>query len=316
MGLFGSRNLRFIEKPQETGEIPEFENKKDVTQMGLFPAIICIVKEHGEAGLKTVPLFHAQFLERNDAMEEQINDELYGRMKAEQEAYRAELLAMPPDKILEHTWEYTAREDILEAVDSEVLPEEQMRSLLKSPSPLADVVKEYRDLDSPNEDILTAFENTANFYMEPPIYRQTAQYAMEHGEMDAYFASRKAYKVCARAIAASINKHFDGMHLDKECLSEAMEKYSPERIRDVLACTIQHKEWDGRFSRSNREWAMKADTSHMGKEPYQFLCESHPAILDGFVSMFRREVLEQKRDEKATAPAQHKLQERSDDFEL
>ena len=49
--------------------------------MGLFPAIICIVKEHGEAGLKTVPLFHAQFLERNDAMEEQINDELYGRMK-------------------------------------------------------------------------------------------------------------------------------------------------------------------------------------------------------------------------------------------
>ncbi len=249
-------------------------------------------------------------------MDKQICNELYERMKAEQEAYRAELLAMPPDKILEHTWEYTAREDILDAVCNGVLPENQVRALLKSSCPLADALKEYRDLDSPNDDILAAVEIAANLYMEPPIYRQTAQYAMEHGEMDAYFASRKAYEGCARAIAVSINKHFDGMHLDKECLSEAMEKYSPERIRDVLACTIQHKEWDGRFSRSNREWAMKADTSHMGKEPHQFLCESHPAILDGFVSMFRREVLEQKRDEKATVPAQHKPQERSDDFEL
>ena len=36
-------------------------------------------------------------------MDKQICNELYERMKAEQEAYRAELLAMPPDKILEHT---------------------------------------------------------------------------------------------------------------------------------------------------------------------------------------------------------------------
>ena len=61
---------------------------------------------------------------------------------------------------------------------------------------------------------------------------------------------------------------------------------------------------------------MKVDTSHMGKEPYQFMCESHPAVLDGFVSMFRREVLEQNKAQKPVAPAQHKPQERSDDFEL
>ncbi len=249
-------------------------------------------------------------------MDEQICNELYERMNAEQEAYRAKLLAMPPEDILKHAQDYVAGDDILVAVYCGVLSEESEKALLKSSTPLADVVKEYRDMDRQYEDILTALDDTVNKYAEPPIYRQTAQYAMEHGEMDAYFASRKAYEGCARAITASINKHFDGMHLDKECLSEAMEKYSPERIRDVLACTIQHKEWDGRFSRSNREWAMKADTSHMGKEPYQFLCESHPAILDGFVSMFRREVLEQKRDEKATVPAQHKPQERSDDFEL
>ncbi|WP_158591007.1 DUF3849 domain-containing protein [Acutalibacter sp. 1XD8-33] len=249
-------------------------------------------------------------------MEEQLNNRLYAKMKAEQDEYQAQLLAMPPEEILEHSWEYTAREDILEAAGSGALPEEQAGALLKSPCPLADVVKEYRGQDVDNGHIYGALEDAAKLHMEPPIYRQTAQYAMEHGERDAYFASRKAYADCRRAIEDSISSHFDGMHLDKECLTEVMEKYGSERVSGVLACTIQHKEWDARFSRSNREWAMKADTSHMGKEPYQFLCESHPAILDGFVSMFRREVLEQKRDEKATAPAQHKPQERSDDFEL
>lgn len=249
-------------------------------------------------------------------MEEQFNKDLYAKMSAEQEAYRAELLAMPPEEILNHTWEYTAREDILDAVYNGVLPENHVRALLKSPWPLADVLKEYRDLDVNNDDILAAVENAADLYVEPPIYRQSAQYAIEHDEKDAYFASRKAYVDCKRAIEDSINCHFDGMHLGKECLSEVMDKYSPERVRDVLACTVQHKEWDARFSRSNREWAIKVDTSHMGKEPYQFICESHPAVLDGFISMFRREVIEQERVEKAAAPTKRTAPERGDDFEL
>lgn len=249
-------------------------------------------------------------------MEEQSNNELFAKMKAEQAEYKAQLLAMPPEEILKHTWEYTAREDILDALDSWNLPEEQARALLKSPSPLADVVKEYRDQDVDNGHIIEALADAAKLHMEPPIYRQTAQYAMEHGERDAYFASRKAYEECKKAIDNSISSHFDGMHLGKDCLAEVMAKYSPERVTDVLACTIQQKEWDARFSRSNREWAAEIDTSHLGREPYQFMCESHPAVLDGFVSMFRREVLEQGKSPKAPAPAQQKPRERSDDFEL
>ena len=54
-------------------------------------------------------------------MEEQIWKELYEEMKAEQDVYRAELLAMPPEEILGCTWEYTAREDILMAAESGAL---------------------------------------------------------------------------------------------------------------------------------------------------------------------------------------------------
>ncbi|WP_304584517.1 DUF3849 domain-containing protein [Acutalibacter muris] len=410
-------------------------------------------------------------------MEQLSRDKLLAKMKAEQETYRAQLLAMQPKEILNHVWEYTAREDILAAVDSSALSEEQVWALLKSPCPLADVVKEYRDMDCPNEDVLAAVESAASLRMvppvylhsmdyaskhgeleeyaaswkanevcanqiksaingnyhdnyfdveaameavlkkcgperiqfvlanqvksmvwdmrystanrawantldttafdlcgpgvyinvhpglmdmfitafrrdvleqsnaekataamqsklekggmilnseskkdgphsEPPIYRQTAQYAREHGERDAYFASRKAYVDCKNAIADSINSNYDGAYLGKSCVAEVMERFGPERITDVLACTIQHKEWDERFSRSNREWAMQIDTSHMGTERYPFVCDSHSTLLDGFVSMFRREVLEQDKAAKAAATTQREPTERSDDFEL
>lgn len=249
-------------------------------------------------------------------MEEQLNNRLYTKMKAEQDEYQAQLLAMPPEEILGHAWEYTAREDILLALEYENLPEEQARALLQSPSPLAEAVKEYRDQDVSNEGIFDALEEAAKLCMEPPIYRQTAQYAMEHGERDAYFASRNAYEDCKKAIEDSISSHFDGMHLGRESVSVVMEKFRPERVRDVLACTIRQKEWDARFSRANRTWANGIDTSHMGREPYQFMCESHPAVLDGFISMFRREVLEQSQGEKSKEKPSRKPPERSDDFEL
>ena len=42
-----------------------------------------------------------------------LNAELYQKMFAEQEQYRAWLLAQPPNEILNHTYEYTIRQDIL-----------------------------------------------------------------------------------------------------------------------------------------------------------------------------------------------------------
>lgn len=155
-----------------------------------------------------------------------------------------------------------------------------------------------------------------NSPVEPPIYRQTAQYAREHGERDEYFASRKVYENCRAAITDSINSHFDGMHLGDKCITEVVAKFNPERVKDVLAYTVQKKDWDARFSMSNRAWANGIDTSHMGKESYQFVVESHPAVLDGFISMFRRDVLEQSQGAKSTEKAQHKPAERSDDLEL
>ena len=109
---------------------------------------------------------------------------------------------------------------------------------------------------------------------------------------------------------------FDGMHLPQASVREVLEEFSTERVKLVLACTVKHKEWDLRFSPRNREWAKMIDTSCIGKEPYYCMSRSHPAILDGFISMFREQVLgKEKGSQNHEKPIKH-ARKRGDDIEL
>lgn len=74
---------------------------------------------------------------------EELNTALYEKMFAEQETYRAWLLSQPPEEILNHTYEYTCREDILLSLEYHNLTDAQARALLKSPSPLSDIFKDW-----------------------------------------------------------------------------------------------------------------------------------------------------------------------------
>lgn len=65
---------------------------------------------------------------------EQLNTALYEKMFAEQETYRAWLLSQPPEEILNHTYEYTVREDILMSMEYHDLPDAQAKALLFSPA--------------------------------------------------------------------------------------------------------------------------------------------------------------------------------------
>ena len=73
----------------------------------------------------------------------ELNTALYQKMFAEQKTYREWLLSQPPEEILNHTYEYTVREDILLSMEYNDLPDAQAKALLKSPSPLADVFKDW-----------------------------------------------------------------------------------------------------------------------------------------------------------------------------
>ena len=75
---------------------------------------------------------------------DELNAALYERMAAEQERYKAWLLKQSPGEILDHCYEYTIREDIVMAMEEQVLSDRQCNALLKSPSPLADVFRDFQ----------------------------------------------------------------------------------------------------------------------------------------------------------------------------
>ena len=78
----------------------------------------------------------------------ELNTRLYQKMFAEQEKYRDWLLTLTPQEVLEHGYEYIMREDILLSLEYHDLPDAQAKALLKSPSPLADVFKDWENKET------------------------------------------------------------------------------------------------------------------------------------------------------------------------
>lgn len=79
---------------------------------------------------------------------------LYEKMKAEQDKYRDWLLSQEPAEILNHTYEYTMREDIVMAMEELELTPKRAKALLKSPCPLDDVYQEFKDRETEHMDTI------------------------------------------------------------------------------------------------------------------------------------------------------------------
>ena len=75
-------------------------------------------------------------------------------MKAEQDKYRDWLVQKEPSEILDYTFEYTMREDIEMCMEDLELEPEKAKALLRSPCPLSDVYKEFRDRETENMDTI------------------------------------------------------------------------------------------------------------------------------------------------------------------
>lgn len=134
--------------------------------------------------------------------------------------------------------------------------------------------------------------------MYPPLYTHTLSYAMEHKRVDDYLDSRKLNLDCKKAIEDAIRNNFDGMHLAHDAAGEVLEEYGAERVKFILANTVQHLEYDGRFSRDNKEWAkgyeIPENVSRGMDMNADYVLSSHPAVLDGFIGLVREGIREQE----------------------
>ena len=125
---------------------------------------------------------------------------------------------------------------------------------------------------------------------ETYLYPYSAKEARERNELSLWRESHRTNIACRGAIEDAIRRSFDGMHLDKDCITPVLTAYGFKRTAWVLANTLHELKWDGRFSYANKHWAEKiyipTDLIHNS----DFVVRSHPAVLDGFVTFYRKAV--------------------------
>ena len=159
-----------------------------------------------------------------------------------------------------------------------------------------------------------------------PVYRENFDYARECREVETYRISLQANIACKEAIEQAISQSYDGRRLAEGTAAKVMNQFGAERVLYVLANTIQQKEWDGRFTYPNKEWAKTVsippnmDSLGMDRN-YAIAVSSHPGLIDLFVTQARKEMERQPRTsvreqlrqaQKETgkkAPATHKKKE-------
>lgn len=128
-----------------------------------------------------------------------------------------------------------------------------------------------------------------------PLYRGTAEQARRENQLQLWRDSFQANILCRIAIENEIRQHFDGMHLDRGCAGRVLDQFGEARVKYVLSATLQELDYDGRFSRSNKEWGRQTEIIPSTRN-YEFAVQSHPAVLDGFISDFRSECQQRQMD--------------------
>ena len=129
---------------------------------------------------------------------------------------------------------------------------------------------------------------------EVPIYRETANYAYEAGELEAYRASFAANEKCRDAIEAAITSNYGDNRLDADAaVKSVLEQFSPERVRYILANTIQQKDFDGRIPQPLKEWAKSVEVCPENASRF-VVDKANPGLTALFVDAFRQQTEPQK----------------------
>ena len=113
---------------------------------------------------------------------------------------------------------------------------------------------------------------------ETYLYPYSVQEAKKRNQLPMWRESYHANVACQNAIEETIRQNFDGMHLKKDCLEPVLAEYGYKRTEWVLATTLQELSWDGRFSRTNKQWAARRYIPQDERHNAEITVRSHPAI--------------------------------------
>ena len=130
-----------------------------------------------------------------------------------------------------------------------------------------------------------------------PLYYYPRDYAMEHDEMPIYRESFQANVACKEAIEMAVRKYYNNNSLGKEAAKEVVQEFGFERTMYVLANTVRHKDWDGRISQGNKNWARTIpvyedlDSFGLDGRDYFVVDQCHPGLTNIFINQVRHDYL-------------------------
>lgn len=104
---------------------------------------------------------------------EELNFNLYTKMRHEFESFQESLLVQPSDQILKSAYEYAAKEDILYCVQENEFSNKQCKALMKLENPLDAVFQHYEKYGrSRMPDLYEAVEAKANAIMREEFLKR------------------------------------------------------------------------------------------------------------------------------------------------
>ena len=144
-------------------------------------------------------------------------------------------------------------------------------------------------------------EKSAVQIREIPVYRHSAEYAIQHGEIEAYRDSFKTNMDCRDAIEKAIGDNYRDNRLDSKNISVQLgQNFGMERVSYVLASTIRCKDHDGRISDGNKRWAatvpVAEDRSEWGdNRNLRFIVDrTNPGLVDLLVNQVRKDLAKEQ----------------------
>ena len=231
--------------------------------------------------------------------------EVIKSVNTEFEVYKADVLSRSPEDIFYENYKihvFTELKDVIDTgTENGYLGKEHYRALYEDRgSILTGLYDDYLDREyssiNKNGDTAEFIKDYCEYYHadamtekeQGTIYLNTAQYSVEHDEIEQYRVSHRQSEECREAIDKAISENFDGMRLKDGFIPELVDKFGMERVQYILATTIRENLGDGRYSLENKGWAENIAVSESQDERRNCCLRSHPAVIDGVVNSFKK----------------------------
>ena len=230
----------------------------------------------------------------DNTLQEQLEQQLYEKVKVEHDAYLAEIKTKPADEIISNAYEIAWRENLLYLFDSSTgLTEKRLQVLLEMQSPCAEMYASWLKKDSEELDAIRGcMENCADNilrdraekkYSDPaqPMYGKSRQEAYACDELTEWGADHRRSVECARVFQKE-----GGTAYHEQTFPTFLQKWETDFGKDrcmfVLACTMAQRTGDERFYPPARQAAGRfaALQKQMGGHTDVYAVDNHSCVIN------------------------------------